>query len=125
LDAAGLIADVDGYHAGVAVRSGQALAAHLRGGDRTTRLARFFTARFDNDLDTATTLAQDMLTVTGDTALVAARTLLLMGMAANPVVAGTELSGFCAAFAARLSALAGGERPNPHPSTRPHPRKAE
>ena len=109
-DLAGLVADVEAYHAAVALRAGANLADHLRAADRTTRYGRFYRARFGADPTAAAATAQAMLTDTGDNALTSARALLLRGLAPTPVVVDDQLRDFCRGFADRLTALTEAEQ---------------
>jgi peptidoglycan hydrolase-like protein with peptidoglycan-binding domain len=109
-DTAGLVSDVDAYHAAAALRAGGDLAAHLRAADRGTRHGRFYRARFGSDPTTAATAAQAMLTTTADANLTAARALLLRGLAPSPVVVDDQLRDLCRGFADRLTALTEAEQ---------------
>jgi peptidoglycan hydrolase-like protein with peptidoglycan-binding domain len=72
-----LVADVDAYHASVALRAGTSLVAHLTGADRTTRFSRFVAGRFAGATVNAATAAQSLLTATTDSQLAAARSRML------------------------------------------------
>jgi peptidoglycan hydrolase-like protein with peptidoglycan-binding domain len=102
---AALVADVDAYHAAVALRAGTSLVDHLTDTPRATRFSRFVAGRFGGLTANAVLAAQTILTVTTDSQLAAARSRMLTGT----VVVDSEVQGLGQGFGDTLRSLVGAE----------------
>jgi peptidoglycan hydrolase-like protein with peptidoglycan-binding domain len=100
-----LVADVDAYHAGMALRAGTSLVDFLKNTVRATRFSRFVAGRFAGVSTNAAAAAQSLLTATTDSQLAAARTRMLTAT----VVVNSEVQGLCQGLSDSLRTLVEGE----------------
>lgn len=102
-----LVMDADGYNVAMHLRSGTSIVRAMETNYRTdphTRLTRFFSGRFDHDVNRAKDLARDMLTSEANPLISAGRAYLIQTTAGTPVkmpqaLPAATLERFCQGFA--------------------------
>jgi peptidoglycan hydrolase-like protein with peptidoglycan-binding domain len=108
-----LVMDADGYNIAMHLRSDTSIVQAMEANYRTdprTRLTRFFSGRFDHDVNRAKDLARDMLTSEANPLISAGRAYLIQATAGTPVtmpqaLPAQTLEPFCRGFAEVLSEL--------------------